>query len=73
MSEAATRQRSYQANDETPQALNELRVAFRLNSDSAVIRRALALARVIAREAKDDHTIIIERRDGTKAQILLDA
>ena len=73
MSDGATRQRSYQATDETAQVLGELRAAFRLNSDSAVIRRALALARLIAREAKDDHSIVIERRDGTTAQILLDA
>jgi hypothetical protein len=70
---ADTHQRSYQATDETPQVLGELRAAFKVKTDSAVIRRALGLARLIAREAKDDHTIIIERRDGTRVQLLLDA
>jgi hypothetical protein len=70
---ADTYQRSYQATDETPQVLCELRAAFKVTSDSAVIRRALALARLIAREAKDDHTIIIERKDGTRVQLMLDA
>jgi hypothetical protein len=73
MSGNATFQRSYQATDETAQVLNELKAAFRLNSDSAVIRRALGLARLIAREAKDDHTISIERKDGTRVKLLLDA
>jgi hypothetical protein len=73
MSGSAPRQRSYQANDETDQVLRELREAFKVSTDSAAIRRALGLARVIAREAKDDHTIVIERKDGTSLRLLLDA
>lgn len=68
----STHQRSYQAADETPEMLRELKAAFRVNIDSAAIRGALGLARLIARESKDDHTIIIERRDGTRVQLLLD-
>jgi arginyl-tRNA synthetase len=73
MSGSTTRQRSYQATDETDQVLQELREAFKVSTDSAAIRRALGLARVIAREAKDDHTIVIQRKDGTPLQLLLDA
>lgn len=72
MSSTTVCQRSYQATDETSAALAELRAAFRLNSDSAVIRRALSLSRILACEAKD-HTVTIERKDGSKVQILLDA
>jgi hypothetical protein len=73
MADNTTVQRSYQAHDETLLAMAELKAAFRLTSDSAVIRRALGLARLIAREAKDDHTIMIERKDGTQVKLLLDA
>ena len=73
MSDSGSRQRSYQATDETHEVIRELRTAFRVNSDSAAIRRALAVARVIAREARDDHTIMIERKDGTQVKLILDA
>ena len=73
MSDNVSVERSHQAADETLQIFAELRAAFNLNSDSAVIRRALGLARFIAKEAKDDHTITIERKDGTQVQLLLDA
>ncbi len=59
--------------DETPAALLELQVAFNVNSNGAAIRRALGLARLIAREAKDDHTIMIERKDGTQVKLILNA
>jgi hypothetical protein len=72
MSEPNTRQRSYPATDETPQLLDELRTVFRLDSYSAVIRRPLALARIIAREADDNHTVVIQRKDGSMVQIVLD-
>ncbi len=64
---------SSQAADETVQILLELRQAFNVSTDSAVIRRALGLARLIAREAKEDHTITIERKDGSQLQLVLDA
>jgi len=59
--------------DETPAALLELQVAFNVNSNGAAIRRALGLARLIAREAKYDHTIMIERKDGTQVKLILNA
>jgi hypothetical protein len=74
MAETTTRtqQRSYQATDETARALAELRETFRVPTDSAVVRRALALARVMAQEAGEDHTVTVLRRDGTPMKILLD-
>jgi hypothetical protein len=73
MADSVSRQRSDKPKDETAKVLNELKVAFNLPDDTAVIRRALGLARLIAQEAKDDHTIVIERKDGSQLQIVLDA
>ena len=66
-----TRQRSYQASDETLKVLDELRGAFQLATDSAVIRRSLALARVVVRAAEGAGSIVILRRDGTDLEIML--
>ena len=73
MADSVSRQRSDKTKDETIKVLNELKVAFNLPNDTAVIGRSLALARLIAQEAKDDHTIMIERKDGSQLQIVLDA
>jgi hypothetical protein len=68
---AQPRQRSYQASAETVGILRELRAAFGLSTDSAVIRRALALARVIARAAQGADSILIRRNDGREQEIIL--
>ncbi len=65
------RQRSYQASAETQGVLDELRVAFGLSTDSAVIRRALALARVIVRAAQGADSIQIRKNDGRELEIIL--
>jgi hypothetical protein len=41
---AATKQKSYQTDERTERLLSELREGFGVTTDSAVIRRALALA-----------------------------
>ena len=69
----SSRQRSYQTTDETPEVLRELRNTFNVGNDSAVIRRALGLARLMANEAADDHTVTIVRKDGTPVKLLLNA
>jgi hypothetical protein len=73
VTDADRRARKASATDDMPDALLELREAFNVDSDAAAIRRALGLARLIAREAKDDHTIMIERRDGTRVRLVLNA
>jgi hypothetical protein len=73
VTDADRRARKASATDDVPDALLELREAFNVDSDAAAIRRALGLARLIAREAKDDHTIMIERRDGTRVRLVLNA
>lgn len=73
MTENGRKHESDELVDQARQALRELRAAFKVDSDSAVLSRAIALARIIAREAKDDHTIVIECKDGSRGQIYLDA
>jgi redox-regulated HSP33 family molecular chaperone len=73
MADSNTRQRSVASPEETEQVLKELQVAFNVPSYTAVIGRALNLAQLIAREAKDDHTITIECKDGSQLQIVLNA
>jgi hypothetical protein len=73
MSDGNTWQRNDDSPDETAKVLKELQLAFNVPSNTAVISRALGLARLIAREAMDDHTITIERRDGSQLQIVLNA
>jgi hypothetical protein len=68
---ASSFQSSFQATEETKETLDELRTAFGVSTNSAVIRRALALAKVIAKEASDDHTIEVLGKDGQKLKILL--
>ncbi len=73
MTENGPTQRGDDSLEQTRQVMRELRAAFKLDSDSAVVRRAIAVARLMAREAKDDHTIVIECKDGSRAQLFLDA
>jgi hypothetical protein len=73
MKDSSTRERNEESPEETAQVLKELQVAFNVPSNTAVISRALGLAQLIAREAKDDHTITIERKDGSQLQIVLNA
>jgi len=57
--------------DETEQVLRELRAAFELSSDRAVVRRALVLARMIAHEMNDEHKVTVVGRDGQSFSIVL--
>ena len=57
--------------DETEQVLRELRAAFELSSDRAVVRRALVLARMIAHEMNDEHKVTVVGRDGQPFSIVL--
>ena len=57
--------------DKTEQLLRELRAAFELSSDRAVVRRALVLARMIAHEMNDEHKVTVVGRDGQPFSIVL--
>lgn len=65
------KQRSHQADEQTEQLLKELKAGFQLSTDSAAIRRALVLARVIIGYADDDHKVTILDKNNQPVQILL--
>lgn len=50
---------SFDVDQRTATAISELRGIFGVKTNAAVIRRALALAQVISREAAADHTITV--------------
>jgi hypothetical protein len=68
---AATKQKSYQTDERTENLLSELREGFGVATDSAVIRRALALASVIVRNAGEDHTITVIGPNNQPTKIIL--
>jgi hypothetical protein len=62
---------SFQADAETARILQELRPAFGLTNDRAIICRALALAGVIARAAQGADSIQIRNDDGRTVVVIL--
>ena len=57
--------------DETYALLDELKQSFAVDSYSAVVKRALALARLASRNQRDDHTISILGKDDVRRDIVL--
>jgi hypothetical protein len=68
---ASTKQKSYQTDERTEKLLDELREGFGVTTDSAVIRRALALASVVVRNADEDHTITLIGANNQPTKIIL--
>jgi len=68
---AATKQKSYQTDERTERLLSELREGFGVTTDSAVIRRALALASVMVRNAAEDHTVTVVGSNNQPTKIIL--
>jgi hypothetical protein len=57
-------QTSFIVDDKTAELLRGLQKAFGVNTNAAVIRRALALANVVARNADSANTVVIKSGDG---------
>jgi hypothetical protein len=57
--------------DETYLLLDELKKSFAVDSYSAVVKRALSLARLVSRNQRDDHTISILGKDDIRRDIVL--
>jgi hypothetical protein len=62
---------NFTVNEETLSLLNELKGAFGLETNTAVLRRALAIARIAAKNQRADHTISIIGKDEIKRDIVL--
>lgn len=55
---------------ETAKVLNELKDSFGVKTNSAVIRRALALARVATKDSADD-TVVFLDKDNNKKHVVI--
>lgn len=62
---------NFTVNQETLALLDELKGAFGVETNTAVLRRALAIARLAANNQRDDHTISIVGKDDVKRDIVL--
>ena len=62
---------NFTVNEETLTLLEELKDAFGLDTNTAVLRRALAIARLAANNQRADHTISIIGKDEVKRDIVL--
>lgn len=58
---------SFEVDDRTAALIAQLREAFGVKTNAAVIRKALALANVASQHADADHTITIAPNDGKPA------
>lgn len=65
-------QTSFQVDPGTAEAIDELKGVFGVTSNTAVIRKAIALARVAARNSDAaDQTVTLVDKDGTPLKISL--
>lgn len=62
---------NFTVNEETLALLEELKEAFGVETNTAVLRRALAIARLAAKNKRDDNTISILGKDDIKRDIVL--
>jgi len=56
---------------ETDALLEELKEAFGVKTNAGVIKKALQLSGYMARNADDDHAIIVQTKDNQKTKLLL--
>jgi acetolactate synthase small subunit len=69
--EKAMRQTSFVVDEKTEKALEDLKETFGVSTNAAVIRRALALAKVAAENADSEHTITILDKSKREQKVLL--
>lgn len=66
-----SQQISIVVDDRTAATIEQLKQDFGLTSTAAVVRRALALARVATRNAAEDHTITLVDQENKQLKVLL--
>lgn len=64
-------QTSFVVDEATAKVLEDLKKDFGVKTNAAVIRKALALARVAARKAGPDHSITLLDQDRNETVVLL--
>ncbi len=66
-----SRKTTFDVDNETEALLKELKAAFGVKTNVGVIKKALQLSRYMARNADEDHAIVIENKDKEKTKLLL--
>lgn len=64
-------QTSFVIDDQTAAAMEELKAVLGVKTNAAVIRKAIALTRLVARGADADHAITIVDKDNREQRVLL--
>ena len=64
-------QLNFAVSGDTLELIEDLKKTFGVDSNTAVLKRALALARVASGNQRDDHTITILGKDDVRRDILL--
>ena len=62
---------NFTVNSDTLALLEELKGAFGVETNTAVLKRALAIARLAASNQRDDHTISLVGKDEVRRDIVL--
>lgn len=62
---------NFTVNEETLALIDKLKDTFGVDSSTAVLRRALAIARVAAANQRDDHTISLVGKNDVRRDIVL--
>ena len=63
-------QTSFQLDSGTAQAIEELKGVFGVTTSTGVIRKAVALARIMARQSEDGAVTIVDK-DDNRTKVLL--
>ncbi len=64
-------QLNFAVTGETLELIEQLKKEFGVETNTAVLKRALAIARIAAHNQRDDHTISIVGKDDVRRDILL--
>jgi len=62
---------SFVVDEQTLRAIEELKQTFGVTSNAAVVRKALGLARIAAKNASDDHTLTIVDKHKQSHKVML--
>ena len=69
--EAKRPQINFAVSGETLETLEELKKVFNVDTNTAVLRRALAIAKLAGANQREDHTVTLLGRDDVRRDIVL--
>lgn len=66
-------QLNFAVTGETIDLIDDLKKSFGVDTNTAVLKRALAIARLVVQNQRDDHTITILGKDEVRRDIVLNS